>query len=201
MTNVIHAPTAPGLALTGDAAGALDPLWGVGCGFAFQSAEWLADSVAPALLGAESLEQGLERYRRRHARGLRGHTATILDYSSGRKLNPGERMLFSAATYDERTARVFEAFGSRNIGPVRMLATGVPLCRRGERAPCAARGEAADAPATPDLRAHSERAAGVRRGEQEGYDAAQQEDYDVAIVGASLAGCATAIFLAGPVRA
>ncbi len=127
MTNVIHAPTAPGLALTGDAAGALDPLWGVGCGFAFQSAEWLADSVAPALLGAESLEQGLERYRRRHARGLRGHTATILDYSSGRKLNPGERMLFSAATYDERTARVFEAFGSRNIGPVRMLATGVPL--------------------------------------------------------------------------
>ncbi|HEY7829382.1 MAG TPA: NAD(P)/FAD-dependent oxidoreductase [Solirubrobacteraceae bacterium] len=127
MTNVIHKPTAPGLALTGDAAGALDPLWGVGCGFAFQSSEWLADSVAPALTGAESLEQGLERYRRRHARGLRGHTMTILDYSSGRKLNPGERMLFSAATYDERTARVFEAFGSRNIGPVRMLATGVPL--------------------------------------------------------------------------
>src|SRR5271163_1428154 len=97
MTTVTHTPTAPGLALAGDAAGALDPLWGIGCGFAFQSAEWLADSVAPAMSGVESLEQGLERYRRRYARRLRGHTAMITDYSSGRKLNPGERMLFSAA--------------------------------------------------------------------------------------------------------
>jgi 2-polyprenyl-6-methoxyphenol hydroxylase-like FAD-dependent oxidoreductase len=127
MTNVIHTPAAPGLALVGDAASAVDPLWGVGCGFAFQSGEWLADSVAPALLGAEPLEQGLERYRRRHARGLRGHTAMILDYASGRKLNPAERMLFSTATYDERVARVFEAFGSRNIGPVRAMSKLVPL--------------------------------------------------------------------------
>ena len=36
-----------------------DPLFGVGCGWAFQSAEWLAESVAPALRGGESLEQGL----------------------------------------------------------------------------------------------------------------------------------------------
>jgi 2-polyprenyl-6-methoxyphenol hydroxylase-like FAD-dependent oxidoreductase len=126
MTTVIHATTAPGLALAGDAAGALDPLWGIGCGFAFQSAEWLADSVAPALLGTESLEQGLERYRRRHARRLRGHTAMITDYSSGRRLNPGERMLFSAAARDERMARTLEAFGSRNVGPARMFSTGVP---------------------------------------------------------------------------
>jgi 2-polyprenyl-6-methoxyphenol hydroxylase-like FAD-dependent oxidoreductase len=127
MTTVTHTATAPGLALAGDAAGALDPLWGIGCGFAFQSAEWLADSVAPALLGAESLEQGLERYRRRHTRGLRGHTLTITDYSGGRKLNPGERLLFSAAAMnDERLARTFEAFGSRNVGPARTFATGIP---------------------------------------------------------------------------
>ncbi len=127
MTTVTHTPTAPGLALAGDAAGALDPLWGIGCGFAFQSAEGRADSVAPALLGAESLEQGLERYRRRHTRSLRGHTLTITDYSSGRKLNPGERLLFSAAAMnDERLARTFEAFGSRNVGPARTFATGLP---------------------------------------------------------------------------
>jgi 2-polyprenyl-6-methoxyphenol hydroxylase-like FAD-dependent oxidoreductase len=111
----------------GDAAGAIDPLWGVGCGFALQSAEWLADSVAPALRGAEPLERGLRRYRRRHARGLRGHTAMILDYATGRKLNRGERILFSAAAYDQRVAKVFEAFGTRNIGPGRMLVSGVPL--------------------------------------------------------------------------
>ena len=51
--NVIHTPTAPGLALAGDAALATDPLWGVGCGWALQSGEWLADSVTPALLGHE----------------------------------------------------------------------------------------------------------------------------------------------------
>ena len=56
MTNVVNTPTAPGLALIGDAASAVDPLWGVGCGFALQSSEWLADSVAPALSGAESIE-------------------------------------------------------------------------------------------------------------------------------------------------
>ncbi len=127
MTNVIHAPTAPGLALVGDAASALDPLWGVGCGFALQTSEWLADSVAPALSGAESMQKGLKRYRRRHARGLGGHTKMILDYATGRKINGGEKLLFSAASYDERTGRVFEAFGSRNITPTRMLATAIPL--------------------------------------------------------------------------
>ncbi len=99
----------------------------MGCGFALQTSEWLADSVAPALRGAESLEKGLKRYRRRHARGLGGHTRVILDYATGRKLNGGEKMLFAAAANDERTARVFEAFGSRNIGPLRMFATGIPL--------------------------------------------------------------------------
>ncbi len=126
MTNVAHAPTAPGLALAGDAALAIDPLWGVGCGWAFQSAEWLADAVAPALLGAEPLADGLKRYRRRHSRGLRGHSFLIYDYASGRKLNPAERLLFSAAARDERLARTFEAFGSRSIGPARMFATGLP---------------------------------------------------------------------------
>jgi flavin-dependent dehydrogenase len=137
MTNVIHTPSAPGLALVGDAAGALDPLWGVGCGFALQSSEWLADSVAHALADhgrtaadqrphGDGLERGLRRYRRRYARGLRGHTTMILGYSSGRKLNPGERLLFSAATRDERLAAIFEAFGSRNIGPVQMFATAAP---------------------------------------------------------------------------
>jgi 2-polyprenyl-6-methoxyphenol hydroxylase-like FAD-dependent oxidoreductase len=127
MTNVINTPTAPGLALVGDAASAVDPLWGVGCGFALQSSEWLADSVASALSGAESLDQGLKRYRRRHARGLKGHTREILDYATGRKINAGEKLFFSAASYDKRTAKVFEAFGSRNIGPGRMLSTGIPL--------------------------------------------------------------------------
>jgi 2-polyprenyl-6-methoxyphenol hydroxylase-like FAD-dependent oxidoreductase len=127
MTNVANAPTAPGLALVGDAALAIDPLWGVGCGWALQSAGWLADSVSPALRGAEPLPAALKRYRRRHARALRGHAMMIYDYAGGRKFTPFERFLFSTATFDERTGRVMEAFGTRSMGPAQMMARGVPL--------------------------------------------------------------------------
>ena len=86
MPNRVRRTVAPGLALVGDAALATDPLFGVGCGWAFQSGEWLADSVGPALRGEEPLERGLKRYRRRHARELRGHAFMIHDYATGRRL-------------------------------------------------------------------------------------------------------------------
>jgi 2-polyprenyl-6-methoxyphenol hydroxylase-like FAD-dependent oxidoreductase len=130
MTNVANTPAAPGLALVGDAALAIDPLWGVGCGWALQSAGWLADSVGPALRGSEPLPAGLKRYRRAHARALRGHAMMIYDYAGGRKFSPPERLLFSTATYDQGTSAVMEAFGTRNIGPLQMLARGVPLALR-----------------------------------------------------------------------
>ena len=126
MTNVANGPVAPGLALVGDAALAIDPLWGVGCGWALQSAEWLADSVAPALAGSGSLTRGLRRYRRRHRRALRGHALMMYDYAGGRRMNPGERMMFTAATRDERLASTMEAYGSRRIGPARMMLTAMP---------------------------------------------------------------------------
>lgn len=127
MTNRMRVPTAPGLALIGDAALATDPLFGVGCGWAFQSAEWLTDAVGPALRGEEDLEAGLRRYRRDHSRHLRGHAFMIHDYATGRKQSPPERLLFSGAARDPRVASIFDAFGSRQIGPARALATGLPL--------------------------------------------------------------------------
>jgi 2-polyprenyl-6-methoxyphenol hydroxylase-like FAD-dependent oxidoreductase len=117
---------APGLALVGDAALAADPLFGVGCGWAFQSGEWLADSVAPALHGEESLERGLKRYRRTHKRKLGGHEFMIRDYSSGRKLTPPERMLFQAAVRDPKIAATFDKFATRQVGPAKTLSKTVP---------------------------------------------------------------------------
>src|SRR3954447_12983868 len=117
MTNRMRKPVAPGLALIGDAALATDPLFGVGCGWAFQSSEWLAQSVLPALQGSESLEQGLERYRRRHRRELGGHAFFIHDYATGRKLNPAERLMFSAAARDPKMAARFDTFGTRQVRP------------------------------------------------------------------------------------
>ena len=46
------------VALIGDAALTSDPSQGVGCGWAFQSAEWLADEVAPALLDGRPVGSG-----------------------------------------------------------------------------------------------------------------------------------------------
>lgn len=126
MPNKVRVPTAPGLALVGDAALAVDPLFGVGCGWAFQSAEWLSLNAAPALRGEEELEAGLKRYRRAHRKGLRGHAAIINDYASGRKMRPGERLIFSAAARDQRIATAFEAFGTRSIGPAHFFASTLP---------------------------------------------------------------------------
>jgi menaquinone-9 beta-reductase len=126
IANVAHVPIAPGLALVGDAALATDPLWAMGCGWAFRSGEWLADSVAPALLGAEPLGRGLERYRRRRARSLDRHAAVIVDYARGEAFGAAERMVISAAAGDPRMARAFEAFATANIGPARLLARTVP---------------------------------------------------------------------------
>jgi 2-polyprenyl-6-methoxyphenol hydroxylase-like FAD-dependent oxidoreductase len=126
MPNRVRAVTAPGVALIGDAALATDPLFGVGCGWAFQSGEWLADALAPALAGAEPLAQGLSRYRRRHARQLRGHAFFIHDYATGRRLNPAERFLFAAAAREEKVAIPIDRYATRQIGPARMFASAVP---------------------------------------------------------------------------
>jgi 2-polyprenyl-6-methoxyphenol hydroxylase-like FAD-dependent oxidoreductase len=121
MPNRVRRQTAPGLALAGDAALAADPLFGVGCGWALQSAEWLADSVAPALAGSEPLARGLERYRRRHARELRGHASLVNGYATGRPLDPFERLLFSSAARDPKVAAAFDELGTRRKRPERIL--------------------------------------------------------------------------------
>ncbi len=126
MPNRVRVPTAPGLALTGDAALAADPLFGVGCGWAFQSGEWLADSIAPALRGEESLDRGLKRYRRLHKRRLGGHAFMIHEYATGRRLSRGERVLFAAAARDPKVAARFDKFATRQVGPARTLATTIP---------------------------------------------------------------------------
>lgn len=113
-----------GLAFVGDAALWSDPLWGVGCGWAFQSAEWLADETTYALTngGIEDLDRALACYREKHRRKLSGHHRIISDFSAAGPYNPIERLMFSAAARDERAARHFHAFGSRLIGVRQFLA-------------------------------------------------------------------------------
>ncbi|MFB7512715.1 NAD(P)/FAD-dependent oxidoreductase [Streptomyces sp. NPDC056144] len=118
-------PTAPGLALVGDAALTGDPLWGVGCGWALQSARWLTEAVGAAVTGQGDLDKALSAYARTHGRQLRGHQFLGADYAKARPFNPIERLVFSAAARDEEVACHMHRFASRLIGPGRFLSPSV----------------------------------------------------------------------------
>jgi flavin-dependent dehydrogenase len=115
MPNLVRQPTGPGVALIGDAALAADPLWGVGCGWAFQSAEWLVEGTADALFHRGSLAPALARYRTRHRKALSGHEFLISDFSTGRAYNLIERLMYSAAARDAASAQLLHEFGARHI--------------------------------------------------------------------------------------
>jgi flavin-dependent dehydrogenase len=120
--NVVRPATQPGLALVGDAAIAADPLWGVGCGWAFQSAEWLSETVGPALSGGpESVDRALGAYRARHRAGLAAHEKFCSLYSTGRRFNPMEKLLYRAAARDRQVAHQVALMGERWITPPELL--------------------------------------------------------------------------------
>jgi 2-polyprenyl-6-methoxyphenol hydroxylase-like FAD-dependent oxidoreductase len=136
--NVMRPAARPGIAFVGDAALATDPTMGVGCGWAFQSAEWLVDDTAAALREGSGLDSALDRYRRAFRRRLGLHHWAIADLSTGRPLRMNERIAFSAAARDEWVARQIEPVMTRRasplslLGPVvnaRTLRHGLPLAR------------------------------------------------------------------------
>ena len=122
LPNVSRPAARPGLAFVGDAALASDPLWGVGCGWAFQSADWLVEETADALTGGGDLDAALDAYRQVHALRLGPHHFFISDLASARRANPLERAMYHAAVSDDDVWRKFEAIGSRRRSPVTLFA-------------------------------------------------------------------------------
>jgi flavin-dependent dehydrogenase len=122
LPNVSRPAARPGLAFVGDAALATDPLWGVGCGWALQSAEWLVDETADALVGGGDLDAALEAYHRVHRRRLGPHHFLIADIASGRPANPLERRMYRAAVDDDVVFHTFEAIGARRESPATLFA-------------------------------------------------------------------------------
>ena len=159
MPNTMRPAGGPGLAFVGDAAIAADPLWGVGCGWALQSGEWLAEELAGALNGDAPdarVDAAIERYRKRHRRQLLGHFVLTSDYATGRRFNPLERLLYSAAAKDETVQAGFHAFGSRSIRPTdtefaRLVGRAIRVGVTRSKAPAAERpvGAHADGPPLP----------------------------------------------------
>jgi hypothetical protein len=138
LPNKMRPAGVPGLAFVGDAAMAADPVWGVGCGFALQSGEWLAEELGGALRdGSEpAFDAAIDRYRRRHRRELLGHFLLTSDYATGRRFNPLETLLFKAGAKDPQVALGFHALGSRSVRPndpafTRTIARGLRVSLRG----------------------------------------------------------------------
>jgi menaquinone-9 beta-reductase len=121
LTNEWRRATGPALALVGDAALAADPVGAIGCGWAVQSAEWLADAVSPVLHGERRLPAALRSYRRRHRRELLGHSLMAADAARGKEMPPPQRLLFAAAVHDPATARRIADFAAREARPHTLL--------------------------------------------------------------------------------
>jgi 2-polyprenyl-6-methoxyphenol hydroxylase-like FAD-dependent oxidoreductase len=119
MPSTIRPAAARGMVFVGDAAQASDPLFGAGCGWAFQSADWLDEEVGPALQGSDrELNRALKAYARRHRRELGAHHWFISDYSSARRFSPLDKLVYSTAARDAELAGRVEDFGTRSIGGI-----------------------------------------------------------------------------------
>lgn len=106
----------PGLALIGDAAMASDPAPAVGCGWAFRTAEWLADAATPGLRGEEDLDQGLERYREARA-VVEQYDELARGEAAAPAPNGMARAVRRAAYHDADIARRLGLFAARAAAP------------------------------------------------------------------------------------
>ncbi|WP_100465780.1 NAD(P)/FAD-dependent oxidoreductase [Mycobacteroides abscessus] len=121
---------APGVALVGDAAMVGDPLWGTGCAWGFQTAEWLSDAVADALHSGclNDIDAAARRYQRQHRRRVLPHQLINIDFAKRLRLNPLHRFIFAAGARDPRIASAVLEVGSRNKSPFTLLSP--PLVAR-----------------------------------------------------------------------
>jgi hypothetical protein len=162
LTNRYRPPAARGMAFVGDAAMAADPVWGVGCGWAFQSSEWLVDCTAAEVKTGNGLGPALRRYRRRHLARLGPHHFLMSDFASGRPLNAIERLQFGAAIDDPMVARALRLYGGRLSSPGVLFSPRVVagMSRRARRLRSAAHaGTSGSAGSGPSVRRTPEEAA------------------------------------------
>jgi hypothetical protein len=93
----------------------------VGCGWALQSAEWLADAAGDAVVSGHRLDAALERYRRRHRATLGPHHFIITDLANGRRFNRFERLVFKAAVDDPAVNRMVRLYAARAQSPFKQF--------------------------------------------------------------------------------
>jgi hypothetical protein len=103
---------------------ASDPILGVGCGWALQTGEWLADDVGAALAGSGKLDDALRLYARHHDERLRAHHELINAGSLAKPFNANEQTIFRAAACDRAFAASFGRLASRLTHPTDVMTLG-----------------------------------------------------------------------------
>ena len=96
MPSLTRPRTLPGLALTGDAAMAIDPLAGIGCTWAMQSARQLVRCTASTLINDRSqarLDAALARYRWQHSLRFGPQFFILSRFSRAKPYHPATRWL------------------------------------------------------------------------------------------------------------
>lgn len=115
--NLLRKPLWKGVAFVGDAAMALDPMSGVGCGFAIQTASWLADIAGPALSGNGDLQTALQRYSDAHQERLLPHAMGICADSLAEPQTQSRHEFFREIANDTALTDSFLALTGRIITP------------------------------------------------------------------------------------
>lgn len=115
MTNCYRYPAGHGVALIGDAALQTDPMSGIGCGWAIQSAKWLFDDTRLHVKHPINQRAALARYAKHHCKQLLPHNKFIVQSSLAKPHGLLEKMVFKAAANNQEVADLLGDFVGRTI--------------------------------------------------------------------------------------
>lgn len=113
----LRQPVLGSIPFVGDAALSLDPMSGVGCGFALVSADLLARSFADRSLAENDLKDGLDEYRRRFEDVILPHAEGICGDSLVEKSEASRRRMFQTISGDPQLSQKYLALTGRMLSP------------------------------------------------------------------------------------
>lgn len=115
--SLIRQPVLESVPFVGDAALSLDPMSGVGCGFALSSAGLLADAFAGRSLAKADVKAGLEEYRQRYAAVIGPHIQGICADALIGKSEAFRRKMFKTISDSPELSQKYLAITGRLLPP------------------------------------------------------------------------------------
>jgi flavin-dependent dehydrogenase len=115
--SLIRQPVLNLVPFVGDAALSLDPMSGVGCGFALSSADLLASSFADRSLAKADLKVGLDEYRQRYADAIGPHVQGICADALIGKNEAFRRKMFKTISDTPELSQKYLAITGRLLSP------------------------------------------------------------------------------------